>query len=180
MILLSPGVSMAPLSGMQGADGQVCEGVARKDGGRGGGGEGAQGCCGPGVGPVGGACSALAPAHTCTRTCRVRVPTAVRVQGGAPGEGAGRNLLNSVRMMTLSFAGSASQPTSEGGISRAPTTVTRHRLELACRGVCPSVLASPGTQPGIWPLVGQPSKAMAGLSAHGRQGGMASRAEATA
>lgn len=81
--------------------------------------------------------------------------------------------------ITSSFVGSPSQPTFEGGVSKAQA-VTQHRLELACSDVCPSVLASPATQPGIWQIVGQLSKAMAGLSDHGRPGGIASQAEAKA
>ena len=81
---------------------------------------------------------------------------------------------DSVRLMTSSVAGSPPGPCFEGGVSWA-SAVTRHQLEIACDGICPSVLVLPGTRPGIWPSVGQRSKAMAGLSDHGRQGRMATR-----
>ena len=85
-------------------------------------------------------CSLLGPARlpTCSGICgsftkNLRLHNCMCL-GGSPGEGAGRNLLESVRMMTLSCAGPPAWPTCEGGLSTA-SAVTCHHLEFVCSGI---------------------------------------------
>ena len=54
--------------------------------------------------------------------------------GRSLGKGAGRNLLETVRRMTSSFASAPSLPTFEGGVSRASAD-TCHHLEFAFSGI---------------------------------------------